>query len=153
MNEETLPQLIELVEQLEKLTRGNLADLKYHLQTANSIWRLAPFKVGDRVQLAKTPNINEKDSWGWMGAKHFLIKGAAATVQVREFYDASFVFGLHFDDDSWLTPEGVKHMHDKKGLYMFRAAMLEPLQNKYTADTKVPLNTILSLHYEEGTEW
>jgi len=127
MNENTLPEMIALITQLEKMAHGNLADLKYHLETANSIWKLAPFKVGDRVQLAKTPDINEKDSWGWMGAKHFLVAGSKATVHNREFYDARFVFGLYFDNDSWFDMNKVKHQSDNKGLYMLSADWLIPV--------------------------
>jgi hypothetical protein len=139
MNENTLPELIKWVEAFEKLTNARIPDIKYNLECANSLWEMAPFKVGDRVQLAKTPDINKETSWGWLGAKHFLIKGALATVHSRQFYDAHFIFGLYFDNDSWLTPEGVKHMRLPKdrGLYMFRAESLSSVSEEEDTANKI----------------
>jgi hypothetical protein len=66
--------------------------------------RFAPFKVGDRVELAVTPVINEKTRWGWMGCKHFLIKGAAGTVASSSCGTKGFRFGIIFDEESWISP-------------------------------------------------
>jgi hypothetical protein len=41
--------------------------------------RFCPFKVGDRVQLKKTPKIDKGS--GWSGSQHFLVEGAIATVK------------------------------------------------------------------------
>lgn len=66
--------------------------------------RFAPFKAGDRVHLAKTPDINPETSWGWMGSKHFLVKGAKGKVTSVDF-DADtkkFTALVMFDDESWV---------------------------------------------------
>jgi len=64
---------------------------------------LAPHKVGDRVRLTDTPTINAKESWGWLGDKHFLIKGAVATVFSVEADGNGFFYGVQFDADSWIN--------------------------------------------------
>ena len=63
--------------------------------------RFCPYKIGDRVQLTKDPEILYGS--GWYGYKHFLIKGAIATVESQDFRDGKFRFGLIFDDESWIS--------------------------------------------------
>jgi hypothetical protein len=84
-------------------------DIYYWIEQAATIFDLAKWKVDDRVELATTPDINEKESWGWMGYKHFLIEGAKATVRTVEFQSGHFQYALRFDDDSWIDHEGVRH--------------------------------------------
>ena len=64
--------------------------------------RFCPYKIGDRVQLARDPEIPS----GWYHSKHFLIKGAIATVQSHDFRDGKFLFGLIFDEESWICADG-----------------------------------------------
>jgi hypothetical protein len=61
--------------------------------------RFCPFVEGDRVALVDTPEISQGS--GWYGSKHFLIKGALATVASTDFRDGLFHFSLLFDDDSF----------------------------------------------------
>jgi hypothetical protein len=81
--------------------------------------RFCPFKVGDRVQLAKTPKID--GSSGWAGSKHFLKKGARAFIRERGYSEGQFTFVLVFDEDSWLDLDQVIHKRegDRKGGYTF----------------------------------
>lgn len=60
--------------------------------------RFCPFVEGDRVALVDTPEISQGS--GWYGFRHFLIKGALATVRSTDFRDGLFHFSLAFDDDS-----------------------------------------------------
>lgn len=62
--------------------------------------RFCPYKVGDRVQLKEDLDIPQ-DS-GWYSSKHFLIKGAIATVREVGYRDDLFSFGLEFDNESWV---------------------------------------------------
>lgn len=57
--------------------------------------RFAPFREGDRVMLVKVPEINEKNSWGWMGAKHFLVYGAKGTVKCVDLYKGKFEASIY----------------------------------------------------------
>ena len=69
--------------------------------------KYAPFRTGDRVALTQTPDITEEKSWGWLGSKHFLIKGAKGIVKSVD-YDSGrgFCAQVVFDDESWIDKEG-----------------------------------------------
>lgn len=100
----------------------------YHRQTKQIVAALnrfkkflktkAEFKVGDRVELAETPEINERESFGWLCSKHFLVEGAKATVADVGYYDGQFGYSVIFDDESWkeertgiIHPTETKHKH------------------------------------------
>lgn len=119
MKETDIQDIISGVKSIETLAQGNLQHWKYVLENANSIWKRCPHKVGDIVRLTKTPDINQETSWGWMGAKHFLVEGAIATVHSREFYDGLFRFGLCFGNETWIDMNGIKHPPDRLSIYCF----------------------------------
>jgi hypothetical protein len=73
------------------------------------IQRFAPFKVGDRVRLRATPEINEKTRYGWLGYKGILVQGAIGTVVAAECGSKGFAFAVQFDADDSLS----------KGLFYF----------------------------------
>lgn len=128
MKENDLDKLIDKLKQVAKLFNYSMQDHIYSLECANTIWLRCPFSVGDRVVLTMTPEITEEKRWGWMGAKHFLVKGAVATVAEREFYDGTFKFGLKFDDDSWInsTDGSINPIEEKnRGLYYFSEKNIE----------------------------
>lgn len=68
------------------------------------ITRFAPFKVGERVELAHTPEISEKVAWGWLSGKHYLKAGTVGTVQEVSCGKGGFSFLVSFDDESWIHP-------------------------------------------------
>ena len=72
----------------------------------DGLYSFSTFKERDRVELNKTPVINEKTSWGWIGDKHFLVEGAKATVHGVEWRAKEQTFGylIQFDQDSWIDP-------------------------------------------------
>jgi len=115
---------------------GN-GDLLYHLRKYAAAYHAvlthyAKFKVGDRVQLAKTPNINEQNAPGWLGSKHFLVKGARGTVVSADFSiggSGALRYGIQFDDESWLHPidkTTVLVEPDRRHEYSFGEEWLEP---------------------------
>ena len=107
--------------------------LSFYLREMNAAFRMcidrfAPFKVGDRVKLAKTPTITEKESWGWMGCKHFLVKGAKATVEEVGCGEGGFTFSMLFDDETWIHPHtGKKMKHERPHHFMFGEQWVEKL--------------------------
>jgi hypothetical protein len=125
MKELDIVSIIKDVKQLESLSNGNLHHWIYVLESANTIWERCPFKVGSFVILNRTPEITNDKSWGWLGAKHFLIKGARGVIKDREFYNGKFIFSISFDDDSWIDSYGVKHYHNDKALYLFEESWLD----------------------------
>jgi len=126
MRDNDLKDFLDKIQMLEKVFNINLNHYKYVLEGANTIWMRSPFKVGDLVRLNKTPEITEEKSWGWLGAKHFLIKGALARVETRQFYDGKFVYGLSFDEESYISPITGKVTPVKdNGIYSFGESWLE----------------------------
>jgi len=87
----------------------------------------AKFKVGDRVELNRTPIINATEAWGWMSSRHFLIKGAQATVREISYYCNEFRYQIVFDEDSWIDEKNVIHPRTSanKHTYNFREDSLD----------------------------
>lgn len=92
----------------EEEIKRKLQQFKHFLETQGR------FKVGDRVELVETPDINEKHSWGWLDAKHFLIKGAKATVNEVSYYNGQFGYAIAVDDESWIDSKGLVHPRSNK---------------------------------------
>ena len=80
----------------EKAIKRALRQFKTFIKTN------AKFQVGDRVELALTPEINAHTAPGWMGSKHFLFEGAKATVTEISFRCNEFRYAVCFDDESWI---------------------------------------------------
>lgn len=105
-------------------------DLKYRFDKyegyAKALFeRFAPFKPGDRVVLVETPVINEKESWGWLGHKHYLVAGAVATVKAVDYKDDQFIAEVVFDNESWLRTHGL----DKNNNWVtFNPPVLVPVE-------------------------
>jgi hypothetical protein len=104
--------------------------LDYYLEELSAcyellITRFSPHKLGDTVTLKRTPRIDESHAWGWMGGKHFLIKGARATVAKVTASGDGFTYGLHFENETWKDREGMEHPRDKASLYLFHEKELE----------------------------
>jgi len=113
----------------------NIASSKYTLKDIHdalvqadeyreALLKLSPLQVGDVAVLCETPNINERDSWGWMPYKHFLVKGEKCTVNKVEFYKGSFRYSVVFDNHSWMDSKGNINLVDKKGLFTFSEKFL-----------------------------
>ena len=80
--------------------------------------RFAPFHIGDRVILTKSPDI-PTDS-GWNCARHFLVKGAVATVRMVEADNKGFTAQVEFDDETWIDHKGERRRVEYKHTYGFR---------------------------------
>ena len=95
--------------------------------------KYAPFHVGDRVELTKTPRITQEKSWGWMGSKHFLIKGAKGTVTDVDCDRLGFSCNIVFDDETWIdsfTGEINPVEKDKRGHYCFRESFVKVIKDE-----------------------
>lgn len=118
---ESLATIKDKVSELDRLLNAGELGFKLNevLSTHASLFnRFCPYKIGDRVQLKETLDI-PKDS-GWYDCRHFLVKGAIATVKDSGYRDDLFVFGLIFDEESWVrydTQEVVPSKDDQKHLF------------------------------------
>ena len=114
-----LAQVLEQVQTLDDVWCDNprrRGSVPYALQVAlemvDGFIERAPFQVGQRVALARTPEITKEKAWGWLHCKHFLVRGAAGTVRCVEFGLGHFSFAVTFDDESWIDSEGTLHPAD-----------------------------------------
>lgn len=93
---------------------------------ANGLFERSPFQKGGRVRLTKTPEINSKVSWGWLGAKHFLVKGAQGTIKTIDYQDGKFRVGVLFDNETWKSSLDNKTYPVKdKSIFLFNEDSLE----------------------------
>jgi hypothetical protein len=106
-----------------ELIRKTLTLFKSFLETKSL------FKIGEKVQVAVDLNLNYTDSPGWMGQRHFLIKGAEAEVVEIEYYDNEFRYLLQFDNDiSWIDEKDVIHLNSdptRRHNFCFRESKLK----------------------------
>jgi len=126
MQESDIQNIIDGVKTLEKLSGGNLHQWRYVLENVNSIWKRCHLQVGDLVKLTKTPEITKEKSWGWLGAKHFLIEGATGRVVSRSFYNGLFMFYVQFDNESWIDFDGKVNPMSSPSNYSFSENWLAP---------------------------
>lgn len=120
--QETMDHVYAVVDAVDALRKAvGHHDSKYHLAKllayADALFERAPFRVGDRVKLIKVRQIDEKHSWGWLGAKHFLVVGAMAKVVEVDFRDGAFCADILFDDESWIDHRGVVHPVEEKSRF------------------------------------
>ena len=126
---ESLAAIKDKVSELDRLLNAGELGFKLNeiLSTHASLFnRFCPYKVGDRVQLKESLDIPE--GHGWHHCRHFLIKGAIATVKDCGYRDDMFVFGLTFDDESWVrydTQEVVPSKDDQKHLFYLSENWIE----------------------------
>ena len=80
--------------------------------------RFCPYYIGDRVQLKRDCDI-PNSAHGWYHCRHFLVKGAKATVRERGYVDGKFTFYIEFDDESWIDSDGIMYKKDDKNKHVF----------------------------------
>lgn len=117
MNPEVIKDGCRLIE--DGMRKLNSGPLSYYLKNLVGCYelllsRFAPFHVGDRVILTRTPDIGPES--GWHSSKHFLVKGAHGTVMSVECDGTDFSASVMFDDESWLPNQDFAHCGAKKGV-------------------------------------
>lgn len=100
------------------------SDFEFHLKLLQKAQEMllttyAPFKNGDRVELAKTPEISTTKSWGLMGSKHVLTEGATGTVVHLEVRMSGLFVAVLLDYDTWIDYKGVEKERVDKHPYAF----------------------------------
>lgn len=116
-------QLLDDIEALhKKISQGFRGSLRWGLTEIMKSYqvlynRLSPYKVEDKVQLIKTPHIEESSGW-WM-SRHFLKKGAIGTVRYTEWINGRFGYGIEFDDQSYITSDNREVKAEEKYTYLF----------------------------------
>ena len=98
------------------------------LEESEYIFELSKFKENQIIKLNKTPIIDEKNSWGWMSHKHFLIEGATGVIKDVRIHKGKFQYGIQFDNDSHLdyfSKDVV--LNDKKGTFYFAESYISEI--------------------------
>jgi len=135
---EKLQKQLEEIQELHKhINTFTTKYSKWHLDKLLSLAKFAmtlcPVQVGDRIELIKTPEISKEVSWGWLGAKHFLVEGAKGTVVDIDFSDYNsphFYAYVIFDDETWIDCS-TKEFHElepgREHLYNFATRWLRKI--------------------------
>lgn len=123
---ETIRAFYELV---GNLTGSPLVEVlrRYQDMIAGAIAE-APCEQCDRVELVEDVIIGPAS--GWIGAKHFLVKGAKATVRAVKLNQLGYRVGLVFDDDSRIDQDGNRHptVPEARGVYFLPASAVRKLE-------------------------
>lgn len=125
-----IQELIDTIQYTKFSFSEIVTALKAGEEYRKALLERAPFKRGDVVVLTETPEINDETSWGWMPARHFLIKGAVGRVDEVTYYEESFRAGVLFDDESWIDRDGLRHPVFARSQYWFSEKWLENLTRR-----------------------
>lgn len=111
---EELKKLKEIVKWTKSIPEANSFD--WYMERVEyftkELFKYSKFKVGDIVVLNKTPVINDKEAWGWIGYKDILIKGTRAKVQGVDHYAGRFRYLLDFIITDNKTVDGFTFYED-----------------------------------------
>jgi len=82
-----MKKLKDLIKSLKEFhVEGTMYELEKLELYKEALFAYSKYKIGDVVQLARTPVITERVSWGWLSYKDILIKGAFGIVQSLDYY-------------------------------------------------------------------
>ena len=85
--------------------------------------KAAKFQVGDRVELKE-----DYAGHGWEGQRHFLIKGAKATIHDVDYHEGKYFYDIMFDDESWIGYDKKINPVKDKHTFCFRQKALKKLK-------------------------
>ena len=104
--------------------------LKKIAACAEEFFNRLEFKEGREVALTATPEINSETSWGWMGSRHFLKKGAKGGV-VREvdFCKGKVRVGVEFYNQTYIC-DGIEKPISSPDIYIFRRQLNSYIKEK-----------------------
>lgn len=83
--------------------------------------KASKFKLGQRVQLKE--NVDTSNKSGWEHCKHFLIKGAKASVRDVDYFDGRYVYDIEFDNETWIK--------DYEGFTKLKKPVEVPVKDKH----------------------
>ena len=82
-----MKKLKDLIKSLKEFhVEGTMYELEKLELYKEALFAYSRFRIGDVVQLARTPVITEKVNWGWLSYKDILVKGAFGIVQSLDYY-------------------------------------------------------------------
>jgi hypothetical protein len=104
----------DAMKNLDNVLSGGPASYYYEriIDYYKGCMKAAKFKVGDRVEL-------KEDCKHWDHHKHYMIKGALATVISADYYKGNYRYEIEFDDETWINMDGVKKVPERKHCFAF----------------------------------
>lgn len=84
------------------------------------------FKEGDKVKLKE--DVDTSDAPGWHYCKHFLIKGAEATVKSVDYSKGKFYYDIIFDNETYINNDGEVKPVSKKHTFNFQQHYLKRIK-------------------------
>lgn len=105
---------MEKIKQANQMLQGGPATF-YHERVeeyVNGLFSFARFKIGDKVALTEeweshfAKELDRYQNHGWQSMKHFLVRGAVAIVKSVDFHKGSFMYGVEFENESWISTCG-----------------------------------------------
>ena len=94
----------------------------------DGLYSFAKFKADDAVALVRDIDCDDKP--GWAGCEHFLKAGAPARVQEVEFRKGGFVYGVQFDEETWVDRDKIIRPVSSKHQFWFRESDIQVLSGR-----------------------
>jgi len=91
---------------------------------------LAPFQIGDEVELIDAPEINQKDTPGWMGAKHILVNGRKGIIRDVTYDDRGYTVMFEPNNETWIDLNGKEQPVTRPGHYCLGAKRIKKVSVK-----------------------
>ena len=110
----------DAMDNLNGILSGGPASYYYErlLEYYKGCMKAAKFREGERVEL-------KEDCVTWDHYKHFMTKGALATVKTVDYYKGKYRYEITFDNESWIDMHGAKCEPEKKHWFMFEQKYLK----------------------------
>ncbi len=106
------------IEAYKKVEIPSDYEIKRIQDCVEGLFTFAKFKIGQKVKMAATYPVNERDSWGWMAPyRHLFKSGSKATIRKVDWYDGNFNYGIEFDSKTYIDREGNIHPHDSTSVF------------------------------------
>lgn len=122
MTKESALKILNVLQSLSDLTGGSeVKELARCVENDLIPWfDHGDIRPGDVVVLTKTPEINQNNSWGWMGSKHFLTEGKTSTVKHVEMRNGRPLYLIKPHEQTWVSSlDGREHPCDVPCFYYF----------------------------------
>jgi hypothetical protein len=120
----SMNDIIKMFKAMDEIGFGIKHDVFYKLECIKDFieyhGRVA-FEDGARVELVKTPTINENEGWGWLSARHILKEGCKGTVS-DAFWGKPincFCYSFTPDEHTWIDSDRVVHQLKKPKTFSY----------------------------------
>ena len=113
----------DAMHELDKVLCGGPASYYYEriVEYYKGCMAASKFKEGERVELKE----DFTNTTGWDAFKHFMLKGAVATIKSVDYYKGKYRYEIEFDNETWTDHHGNKRVPDRKHCFLFHQSDLK----------------------------